>query len=84
MKHKNKDLDSWISFIRSPYERVFARRNKRARYSGIAKNQFAAFMQSLAFNLKRLAVIAPPDLHTLHRIILSKILEIFTKIAKLK
>ena len=47
MKHKNKDLDSWISSICSPYERVFAHRNKRVRYSGIAKNQFAAFMQFL-------------------------------------
>ena len=62
MKNKNKDLDSWISSIRSPSARVFARRNKRVRYSGIDKNQFSAFMYSISFNLKRLVAIAPPDL----------------------
>ena len=29
----------------------------RVRYSGIAKNQFAVFMESIAFNLKRMAVL---------------------------
>jgi len=61
MKGKNKDLDRWITKIRSPYERVFSKRNKRVRYRGIMKNQFAAFFNAMAFNLKRLLVInAPP------------------------
>jgi IS5 family transposase len=60
MKDKNKDQDRWYSSIRSPYERVFSQENKRARYRGIAKNQFAAFMQSICFNLKRLTVLGPP------------------------
>ena len=62
MKDKNRDLDRWYSAIRAPYERVFSKQNKRVRYVGVAKNQFSAFMNALCFNLKRLLVIAPPDL----------------------
>jgi IS5 family transposase len=60
MKDKNKDKDRWYSGIRAPYERVFAQDNKRARYVGVAKNQFAAFMHAITFNMKRLIVIIPP------------------------
>ena len=31
--------------------------NRTARYDGVAKNQFQAFMQAIAFNLKRLITI---------------------------
>ena len=62
MKGKNKELDRWYSHLRSPYERVFSKRNKRVRYKGIEKNQFAAFMQSICFNLKRLVVLNPSNL----------------------
>ena len=58
MRDKNKDLDKWRTKIRSPFERVFSKRNKRVRYLGIAKNQFAEFMNAFSFNIKRLAVIA--------------------------
>jgi transposase, IS5 family len=57
MKEKNQDLDRWISKIRAPYERVFSKLNHRVRYRGIKKNQFAAFMQAMAFNLKRMRVL---------------------------
>jgi len=60
MRDKNKDLDSWISSIRAPYERVFSKQRKRVRYRGIAKNQFASFMEAICFNLKRLVVLGPP------------------------
>lgn len=60
MKDKNKDKDRWYSGIRAPYERVFAQDNKRARYTGIAKNQFAAFMHAISFNMKRMIIINPP------------------------
>ena len=36
MKNKNKDLDCWITGIRSPDERVFSKQNKRVRYRGVA------------------------------------------------
>ena len=62
MKSKNRDRDKWYSGVRSPYERVFSQREKRVRYRGVAKNQFAAFMQAICFNIKRLAVIGPPNL----------------------
>lgn len=62
MHGKNKDKDRFYSAIRAPYERVFAHRNKTVRYRGIAKNQFAAFMNAICFNLKRLAILDPPDL----------------------
>ena len=62
MKDKNKDQDRWYSKIRSPYERVFSKQNKRVRYRGIEKNQYSAFMEAICFNLKRLIVIAPPEL----------------------
>lgn len=61
MKTKNKDRDRWYSRLRSPYERVFSQREKRVRYQGVAKNQFAAFMQAICFNLKRIAVLDPPN-----------------------
>jgi len=62
MKSKNKDKDKWYSSLRSPYERVFSQREKRVRYRGVAKNQFAAFMHAICFNLKRLTVLSPPNL----------------------
>lgn len=63
MKSKNKDKDRWYSAVRAPYERVFSQREKRVRYRGVAKNQFAVFMQAICFNLKRLLVLNPPNLH---------------------
>ena len=62
MKGKNKDLDRWVTKIRSPYERVFSKQNKRVRYVGVEKNQFAAFMEAIRFNLKRLVVLDAPSL----------------------
>ncbi len=59
MESKNKDLDRYISGLRAPFEGVFSQDNKRARYCGVVKNQFAAFMQAMAFNLKRLVMIQP-------------------------
>jgi transposase, IS5 family len=62
MKNKNADQDRWYTKMRAPYERVFAHKSKRARYHGIEKNQFTAFMQAICFNLKRLLVINAPPL----------------------
>ena len=54
----NFDLDKYYTKLRSPFERVFSQDNKRTRYVGIAKNQFATFMNAICFNLKRLCVLA--------------------------
>lgn len=58
MLGKNYDLDKYYTKLRSPFERVFSQDNKRVRYVGIAKNQFATFMNAICFNLKRLCVLA--------------------------
>ena len=58
MKKKNYDLDRYYTRIRSPFERVFSKDNKRLRYVGIAKNQFAEFMNAICFNLRRLTILA--------------------------
>ena len=62
MLAKNKDKDRWYTHLRAPYERVFSKQNRRTRYCGVAKNQFAVFMEAICFNLKRLTVLDPPDL----------------------
>lgn len=60
MKGKNFDLDRYYTKIRAPHESVFSKDNKRVRYIGIAKNQFAAFFYAICFNLKKLLILAPP------------------------
>lgn len=61
MKAKNFEQDAWYAQLRAPYERVFSQRNKRVRYQGVMKNQFAAFMQAISFNLKRLVALDLPN-----------------------
>ena len=53
MKDKDHRKDGWLSAIRSPYEPVFAHRNKRVRYRGLKKVQVQVGMRALVFNLKR-------------------------------
>ena len=60
MKNKNRDLDRWLTGIRSPYERVFSKANKKARYIGIRKNLFAETFYAMAFNCKRLLKLPEP------------------------
>jgi IS5 family transposase len=62
MLGKNKDKDRWLSRVRAPFESVFSKQEKRARYRGIAKVQFQAFMESMVFNLKRLVTLNSPPL----------------------
>lgn len=62
MKNKNKYKDKWISSVRAPYESTFSILKNRSRYRGIAKTQFQNFMESIAFNIKRLITINSPPL----------------------
>ena len=57
MQNKNFDLDRFYTKVRAPFENVFSQDNKRARYKGIVKNQFSAFMHAICFNMKRLSVL---------------------------
>ena len=62
MKIKNKYKDNFISRLRSPYENVFSKMQKRARYKTIKKVQFQCFMEAITFNIKRLVSINAPPL----------------------
>jgi len=62
MKIKNKDLDKWFSRLRSSFESVFSKMPRRVKYRGIAKNQFAFFMDAMTFNFKRLIKLNAPPL----------------------
>jgi IS5 family transposase len=59
---KNKDLDRWRSGLRAPFEGIFSKFEKRARYKGLAKVQFQLFMDAIVWNTKRLVKINAPPL----------------------
>ena len=52
-QEKNRDLDRWRSGIRMPFEGVFSKMSKRARYRGHAKVVMQAFLQAITHNLKK-------------------------------
>jgi IS5 family transposase len=51
-KTKNHDKYRFISALRMPFEGVFSKQKKKARFIGTVKNQFQAFMEALIFNTK--------------------------------
>jgi IS5 family transposase len=57
MHGKNKDKDKWLSKVRAPFESVFSKQERRARYRGKVKVQMQAFLEAIVFNVKRLLVI---------------------------
>ena len=62
MKGKDRRHDKWLSQIRAPFESIFSKQEKRARYRGIAKVQMQAFLEAIVFNVKRLIAIDSPPL----------------------
>jgi len=58
-KHKNKDLDSWRSKTRMPFEGTFSKLSKRARYKGLDKTNIQCYLQSICYNLKKAVKILP-------------------------
>jgi transposase, IS5 family len=60
-KDRNKDLNSWRSKTRMPFENVFSKLNKRARYRGHAKVTLQAFLQAMVHNLKKAIAHVPPS-----------------------
>ena len=56
-KTKNRDKDRFLSKLRMPFEGVFSKNSKRARYRGLLKVHFQVLAESIAHNLKRLIVI---------------------------
>lgn len=57
MKHKDFERDKRTSKMRMPFERVFSKQAKRARYKGLEKTQFQCFMQAMVHNFKRLITL---------------------------
>lgn len=62
MKAKNKDKDRWLSSVRMPFEGIFSKQSKLARFRTTLKVRFQALMQALVVNLKRLLAIGSPPL----------------------
>lgn len=56
---KDHRLDHWRSSIRMPFEGVFSKRSKRARYRGVAKVTTQAFLEAITHNLKKAVRIIP-------------------------
>jgi len=52
-KTKNRDKDRFISALRMPFEGVFARTSKKARFRGKKKVQFQITMEAFVHNIKR-------------------------------
>lgn len=60
---KDHDLDRFRSGIRMPFEGVFSKMSKRARYRGHAKVALQAFFQAIVHNLKKaLRFLVSPSL----------------------
>ena len=60
-KDRDKGLNAWRSKIRMPFEHVFSKLNKRARYRGHAKVTMQGFMQAMVHNLKKAILHIPPQ-----------------------
>jgi len=57
--NKIRELDRWRSSIRMPFEGVFSKRSKRARYRGVAKVTAQAFLEAISHNLKKAVRLIP-------------------------
>jgi IS5 family transposase len=58
-RNRSKDLNAWRSKTRMPFENVFSKLNKRARYRGHANVTMQGFMQAMVHNLKKALVHIP-------------------------
>jgi transposase, IS5 family len=60
-KTKNRDLDRWRSSVRMPFEGVFSKTQKRARYQSLTKVTMQCFLEAITHNLKKAVTILPRD-----------------------
>ena len=58
-KNKNRDLDRWRSKTRMPFEGVFSKMKKRAKFRGQAKVTMQCFFEAMCHNLKKSINAAP-------------------------
>lgn len=58
-KNRDRELNSWRSKMRMPFEHVFSKLPKQARYRGHAKVTTQGFMQAIVHNLKKALLHIP-------------------------
>jgi transposase, IS5 family len=58
-KNKNPELDGWRSSVRMPFEGVFSKTRKRAKFRGIKKVAMQCFFEAMCHNLKKAVTILP-------------------------
>lgn len=58
-KQKNKELDSWHSKLRMPFESTFSKRRKRTKFRSRVKVLAQCYMESICYNLKKAIKILP-------------------------
>jgi IS5 family transposase len=58
---KNKDLDRWRSAVRMPFEGIFSKQSKRAKFKGQVKVTFQCFFEAIVHNLKKAIQILPME-----------------------
>lgn len=56
---KNRDLDNWLSKLRMPFEGVFSKQRKRAKYRGMVKVLFQCFAEAICHNLRKALKFSP-------------------------
>jgi IS5 family transposase len=57
MKNKDFDKDRWLTRVRMPFENIFSKDERRARYRGLARVQLQAFLEAIVHNVKRLVTV---------------------------
>jgi transposase, IS5 family len=60
-KNKNRDLDRWRSSVRMPFEGVFSKTRKRAKFRGLEKVTMQCFFEAICHNLKKAVTILPME-----------------------
>lgn len=58
-KDRDRDLNTWRSKTRMPFENTFSRMRKRAKFRGHAKVTLQCFMEAICQNLKKAIAVAP-------------------------
>jgi len=58
-KDRDRDLNTWRSKTRMPFENTFSRMRKRAKFRGHAKVTMQCFMEAMCQNLKKAIAVSP-------------------------
>lgn len=58
---KNKDLDRWRSSVRMPFEGIFSKQRKKAKFRGLGKITLQCFFEAMVHNLKKAVTLLPRE-----------------------